>query len=296
VTIDRRDDPISAHRGWYLTASAQYAGLPGSEFDYLRLIPELRFYVPLASRTTLAVRGRWGMLFALDGGARDLPGVAKFFSGGANSVRVAGAQQIGPRDFLVQDNPDRNKAGRDPYTAGNPLPLGGNRLLEGSVELRMPTPWDSAGWVVFADAGAVSVVDAASRDPWPGTEFLRYGVGVGLRLYTPVGPIRLDLAQRLTNWADTPASVRTNLAGGSEAADEFVRRSNAAPYRSRPPAPAGAPETPLASEYRIASSCRAGGYPTSPGDPGYDAQFHKCFQEGGYLSGIQFFLTIGEAF
>lgn len=296
LTIDRRDSPISAHKGWYLTASAQYAGLPGSQFDYLRLFPEARAYLPITERTTLALRGRWGMLFSFDGGQRDLPGVAKFFAGGANSVRVAGAQQLGPRDFLVVDNPDASKAGRDPYTAGAPLPLGGNRLVEGSVELRMPTPWESMGWVLFADAGAVSNVDPTSRGFWPGTEFLRYGAGVGLRVHTPVGPIRIDLAQRLLSWSETPNSVRTNLSGGAAAAQAFIDRSNNPPYRSRPPVPAGQPETPLASEYRLSTSCKGAGYPTQPGDAGYDTQFHKCFSEGGYLSGIQFFLTIGEAF
>ncbi len=278
ASVDRRDSPVSAHRGWYANATAQLAGLPGSEFRYVRLYPELRGYLPLSPRTTLAARVRWGMLFKRDAGGRDLPGVARFFAGGANSVRVTAAQQLGPRDFLVQDNPDFDPktdvdcaTGRTPCkdrsTAGPPLPLGGNRLLEGSLELRLPTRWESVGLVLFTDAGAVSNAPDTSTDPWPSTDLLRAGVGVGLRLRTPVGPVRLDLAQRVQSWVQRPENVR--LAPGT-----------AAPASTDP------------STYAVATSCKAAGYGTS----GNSATFHQCYAEGGYLTGVQLFLTIGEAF
>lgn len=289
LSIDRRDNPAATHRGWYGLASAQYAGLPGSEFAYVRLAPELRGYLPLTERTTLAARLKWGMLYKLEPSKRDLPGVAKFFAGGASSVRVAGGQQIGPREFLVEDNPDARKAGRDPYTAGPPLPVGGNRLLEGSVELRLPTALEDLGLVLFADAGAVSeTIEEKSHELWPTTDFLRYGVGIGLRYNTPVGPLRLDFAQRLQKWTDSPVGVRTLVKDPAA----FGTFSNLPDVRTRPLVP----DSPLATEYRITTDCKKAGYPTQPGDPGYATQFHKCFEEGGYLWGFQVFLSIGEAF
>ncbi len=278
ASVDHRDSPVSAHRGWYANATAQLAGLPGSEFRYVRLFPELRGYLPLSPRTTLAARVRWGMLFKRDAGGRDLPGVAKFFAGGANSVRVTGAQQLGPRDFLVQDNPDFDPttdvdcaSGAAPCknrnTAGAPLPLGGNRLLEGSLELRLPTKWESVGLVLFTDAGAVSNAPATSTEPWPSTDTLRAGVGVGLRLRTPVGPVRLDLAQRVQSWVQRPGNVR--LAPGTTA-----------------------PTSTDPTTYAIATSCSGTGYGTKSSSP----TFHQCYAEGGYLTGVQLFLTIGEAF
>ncbi len=277
LTIDRRDDPIATHKGFFVLASAQYAGLPFSDFNYVRLAPEMRGYVPLTARTTLAARVRWGMLFKTSSGGRDLPGVSKFFSGGANSVRVAGAQQLGPRDALVERNPDFGgndvdcSTGQTPckdrWRAGPPLPLGGNRLLEGSLELRMPTRWENLGWVLFADVGAVAAVDDTSLTLLPTSEHLLYGVGVGLRYRTPVGPIRLDFAQRLRSWNERPVNVRL------------------APGTPTPPS-----LDPAA--YAFSTGCRAAGYPTSSSG----ATWHQCYEEGGYLWGFQFFLTIGEAF
>jgi hypothetical protein len=218
------------------------------------------------------------MLFKREAGGRDLPGVAKFFSGGANSVRVTGAQQLGPRDFLVQDNTDFDArtdvdcaTGRTPCkdrnAAGQPLPLGGNRLLEGSLELRLPTRWESVGLVLFTDAGAVSNAPDTSTTLWPSADTVRVGAGVGLRLRTPVGPIRLDLAQRLQSWVQRPRNVR--LAPGSTA-----------------------PANVDPANYALATSCSGAGYGTSSGSP----TFHQCYAEGGYLTGVQLFLTIGEAF
>jgi len=278
AAVDRRDSPVSAHKGWFANATAQLAGLPGSEFRYVRLFPELRGYVPLTPRTTLAARLRWGMLFKRDAGGRDLPGVAKFFAGGAGSVRVVGAQQLGPRDFLVQDNPDFDagrdvdcatgqKPCKDRSVAGPPLPLGGNRLLEGSLELRLPTRWEALGLVLFTDAGAASNAPDTSLDPWPSSDFLRWGVGVGLRWRTPVGPVRLDVAQRMQSWLQRPENVR--LAPG-----------------------ATAPASTDPALYAFSTGCKGAGYGTTSASP----DFHQCYAEGGTLSGIQLFLTLGEAF
>ncbi len=274
LSIDRRDNPVQTHRGWYLASDFQYAGLPGSEFSFVRLVPELRLYLPLWDGATLALRGRWGMLFQVGSSGRALPGVAKFFAGGANSVRAAGAQQIGPREFLVENNPDAGKPGVDPYIAGPPIPLGGDRLLEGSVELRLPTRWRNFGVVLFADGGAVDEVPERSTGLWP-KRFWEADWGIGLRYATPVGPIRLDFANRLNGWSDVPVAVRTSAPAGFLAAHPLDMNQN---------------------DYRIATSCSAAGYPTAPGQKGYATRSHECYDEGGYLWGLQIFFSIGEAF
>ena len=77
-----------------------------------------------------------------------------------------------------------------PHTPGG-YPAGGDGLLEASLELRQRfgTNW---GAVAFADAGAVS------ENGIPGTGQLAVGVGLGLRYYTPIGPVRVDVATPLS--------------------------------------------------------------------------------------------------
>jgi outer membrane protein assembly factor BamA len=69
-------------------------------------------------------------------------------------------------------------------------PIGGNMLGVGNVELRLPSPiWGRFfRWVAFVDAGVL----------WdryePGADIrVRVTPGIGLRLVTPLGPVRLDV-------------------------------------------------------------------------------------------------------
>jgi translocation and assembly module TamA len=69
-------------------------------------------------------------------------------------------------------------------------PLGGRSLVELGLELRIKVT-DSIGIVPFLDAG--QVYDTVYPDFSVDTP-LRYGAGLGLRYYTAIGPVRLDVA------------------------------------------------------------------------------------------------------
>jgi hypothetical protein len=68
-------------------------------------------------------------------------------------------------------------------------PIGGSRLLEGSVELRIPIVGPTFGGAAFVDFGRVH--DGAARFSLSDMAFTP---GVGLRYTTPIGPIRVDVA------------------------------------------------------------------------------------------------------
>ena len=94
-----------------------------------------------------------------------VPADERFYSGGGGSVRGYEYQQIGPQ----QDG----------------VPLGGDKMVEFSMELRMQ-PGRRLGYAAFVDGGTV-YNDGLDRS-------LRYGAGVGLRWFTGVGPLRVDVA------------------------------------------------------------------------------------------------------
>jgi len=66
-------------------------------------------------------------------------------------------------------------------------PVGGRRMLEGSIELRRQL-FEKIGGIVFMDFGQVSLrsLDVPFDD-------VRFAFGVGASYATPVGPLRLDL-------------------------------------------------------------------------------------------------------
>jgi translocation and assembly module TamA len=83
-------------------------------------------------------------------------------------VRGFRYQSVGP--LFADDNPE-----------------GGAAVDAATVEFRQRV-WGSIGAAVFLDAAQVN----ASSAPFQGT--LREGVGAGVRYYTPIGPIRVDVA------------------------------------------------------------------------------------------------------
>lgn len=98
----------------------------------------------------------------------NLPPDQRFYAGGSGSVRGYTYQTIGP--LFPDDNPE-----------------GGAAMDAVNLEFRQHV-WKNFGIVPFVDAGQVST----GNTPFTGT--LRVGVGLGVRYYTGIGPIRFDVA------------------------------------------------------------------------------------------------------
>jgi outer membrane protein assembly complex protein YaeT len=175
---DKRDDPFSARRGYYVSASTEMSGivLP-SDVDYVKPTLQFRFYRPLW-RLVFGTAVRAGIVRPI-APTVEVPIYKRFFSGGASSVRGYAERAIGP----VDEN-------------GNPL--GGNYLGEVSAELRFPI-YRILGGVVFIDGGNVW------QDREEISSELRWGVGGGLRLKSFLGSVRLDYGFKIDRRPDESA-------------------------------------------------------------------------------------------
>ncbi len=122
---------------------------------------------PLGSRGRLILRGEAGLTIASQ--VSVLPASIRFFAGGDQSVRGYDYKELGP----VDENGDV---------------IGGRYLLVGSIEYehRITDQWSAA---VFLDSGnAFDDFD----------EPLEQGAGFGVRWRSPVGPVRLDIANAIS--------------------------------------------------------------------------------------------------
>ena len=151
-----------------------------SDSDLIQTIVRARQIVPLGGGVRVLARVHAGWTFQDE--FEDLPPSIRFFAGGDNSVRGYGYEQLGPE----QDGEV----------------VGGKRLLTGSLELDVPVKrnWSVAA---FVDSGS-----AFNDSP----EFST-GVGLGVRWYSPLGPLRIDLAHPM----DEPdRNVRLHISLGPD--------------------------------------------------------------------------------
>jgi hypothetical protein len=217
-------DRVSPRYGIFLADDVQFA-LPrrtenqvgdGSRRWDLRFRPELRAYVPISRRVTLAFRLVGGVLLASGYGDRinddNLQPAASrtrdeelaiaqdaqllqfrgFFSGGPYSNRGYAQNAISPHVFVCTD-PRVGDPTQDVCQVEKVYQLvstGGLALWEASAEVRVPIV-TQLGMAFFVDSSDVTrTVSFRLTRP-------HISVGFGLRYDTPVGPLRADLGFRV---------------------------------------------------------------------------------------------------
>ncbi len=178
VVLDTRTDPFNPTRGWFHSSNFEYAtkGL-GSDLRFVKYLAQQFFFHEVGS-VTLASAVRFG---AGHGIGQDLIPSERFYAGGGTTVRGYGQDELGPIDFFGDAR-------------------GGDAMLILNQEVRVPVfSWVQA--VGFADAGNVfSKVGDVSLDG------LKVGLGLGVRLNTPVALVRLDFGVPLSRLPGAPRS------------------------------------------------------------------------------------------
>jgi outer membrane protein assembly factor BamA len=215
---NRVNDALNPTMGYSLFLDFEHAAeWTGSNFLYKRVIGETAWYRELPSGLVFAarVRGGWmkpGPFYGLESGAGDTEVVhpqTRLYAGGSNSVRGFAQNRLGPLVLTVDPqmllgteeapgpcgvdgiNTQTCNAGELEDNVFDPRPTGGTKLLEGSLELRFPVVGPTVEGAAFVDVGQVWP-DAAKLSE------LEVSPGFGIRYFTPIGPVRVDLAYRFT--------------------------------------------------------------------------------------------------
>jgi translocation and assembly module TamA len=209
ASIDRTNNPFQPRRGWRTQLDTEIAlSYTASDFRYGRISAEAATFFPIGTRSTIGMRIRGGYVNPLQrngqSGGDVLHPRKRFYAGGSQSVRGFGESQLGPRVLTIPAAVLRSDTlgcpaatfigDCDPNTAVledgdfDPRPLGGNTLIEASVEYRFPLFMGLTG-AVFLD-GAYVAQNINSELPKSKAVATP---GIGVRYLTAVGPIRVDL-------------------------------------------------------------------------------------------------------
>jgi outer membrane protein assembly factor BamA len=211
---DWSDQPANPTRGGVARVELRSAttGLGTSAgLEFTRGTADLALYRTLRRGIVLALRARAGFVTGPDltGNSAFIPAQERLFAGGPTSVRGFEQSDLGPKVYIARGfdtlrvTPRAGPIGpddtvffraRNATVAERSVPTGGTSLLVGNVELRLPSPLlsERLQWTVFADAGELWIPGASQRqDRFNG---LKVTPGIGLRVLTPFGVLRLDAA------------------------------------------------------------------------------------------------------
>ena len=204
VSAPRANSPVDPSRGYNGNLEVTYASelIGSSAFQqFTRFFGDIAWYRPLSRDVVLSWRIRGGLIFSPEvavGASTSsfVPPEQRFYAGGPNDVRGFNRNELGPVVYVVTDSALRSVGGNPdalPADSVQVAPTGGNTLLVGNVELRLPSPIfpDRLRFAAFLDAG--TLWERGRSDEF-GRARLRFTPGFGLRIGTPLGPARLDLA------------------------------------------------------------------------------------------------------
>ena len=189
--FDTTNDLLDPVEGFRVTALVQpEASVEDGFSPYVRARLDASAYLGLGESLVFATRARLGTIQGIE--RIDLAPSRRFYAGGGGSVRGFGYQELGPKVEVPNPKypePDEIDPDDDPEDLPDPTvlrPIGGRSLVEAAAEVRYR--FGNYGVVGFVDAGQVY------EETTPSFDDIRFGVGIGGRLYTNFGPLRVDVA------------------------------------------------------------------------------------------------------
>ncbi|MDD5505009.1 MAG: outer membrane protein assembly factor BamA [Candidatus Omnitrophica bacterium] len=174
LTRDTTDSKFNPMQGHVLSATAENAGGPmGGDKDFYKLTGIADFFFNYQKKLVLELKATGGWAKEYDDSTY-VPIYERFFAGGANTIRGYKERSVGPRDTNTGD------------------PIGGEAMLVGNAELTYPI-FKNFKIAAFYDVGSVwhSTDDDIRADDF------KSGTGFGVRVKTPIGPVKVDLGYPL---------------------------------------------------------------------------------------------------
>lgn len=177
---DTRDSYLDPEKGFFTSTDLSVTTRLIGSNDYLSLFTQNSYYKRLPASLLVAASLRFGVRHPY-GSDTSIPISERFFAGGGSSLRGFDTDFAGPLDAVTNH------------------PVGGNALLMGNLEIRVPLvhPVRLAG---FYDTG--NVFRNLSDVTFGG---FSHTVGIGIRLKTPFGPLRADYGFNLNLSSDLRA-------------------------------------------------------------------------------------------
>jgi len=175
---DTRNSILNPTAGTYVQwEAAPTAGYYNGNFSGTLARMTASGYYPLLDDDLLVLAARMSFGSFLGTELHNIPPSLRFYCGGGGSVRGYTYQAIGPKDLYGD-------------------PLGGRSFQEINLEARFRVT-EHVGLVPFLDGGMVYGQEMPRL-----FEDLQWGAGLGVRYYTPIGPIRFDVAVPLDKKTD----------------------------------------------------------------------------------------------
>ncbi|CAG1065023.1 Outer membrane protein assembly factor BamA [uncultured bacterium] len=172
IRRDTRNDAFFPSEGSVMSAFTELAGGPlGGTSYFVKYEGEAVKFFPLPWDTVLSVHGTAGYVQGYEG--RQAPIYERYFLGGINSIRGFETRTVGPKDADTGDL------------------IGGNTMFAANIEYLFPLiPEQNIRGLVFFDAGNAYKGRIDFSD-------VRTSAGTGIRWFSPLGPLRLELGFNL---------------------------------------------------------------------------------------------------
>ena len=185
---DNRDRFLDPQNGWLNEIAIEYAGgFIGGKASFVKFTTDHRYFRKIYG-LVLASSIRSGYAEGLRSNRQNpIISFERFYAGGSTTVRGYAERSLGPE-----------KTQR------------GDFFLVLNSELRFPI-YQLVSGTLFLDAGNVwDEISEASSSLQKGNIELKASIGIGLRIDTPIGPIRFDYAYPFADLSATP-KARTYL-------------------------------------------------------------------------------------
>ena len=172
LTSDTTDNKFNPIKGSILVGSIEVAGGPfGGDKNFAKFFNSISHYSSIGP-FVLELKLRDGVVSTYGGKNGAVPIYERFFAGGTYTVRGFKERDIGPKD-----------------QSGDAI--GGGTLAVANAELTFSIIENLKG-ALFVDAGNVWAVPDSRPKGGVAPGGIRVGTGMGVRIKTPIGPVKLD--------------------------------------------------------------------------------------------------------